>query len=43
MTSPDTVFIRGLRVDAVIGVHDWERKVRQTLELDLELDVARDQ
>lgn len=33
----DTVFIRGLRADAVIGVHDWEREVRQTLVLDLEL------
>ncbi|MFV0277261.1 MAG: dihydroneopterin aldolase [Parahaliea sp.] len=33
----DTVFIRELAVDTVIGVHDWERQVRQTLLLDLEL------
>jgi len=33
----DTVFISGLRVDTVIGVNDWERTVRQTLVLDLEL------
>ena len=45
----DTVFIRGLRADAVIGVHDWERRLRQTLVIDLTLaaDVrtaaARDQ
>ena len=33
----DTVFIRGLCADTVIGVHDWERGVRQRLVLDLEL------
>lgn len=33
----DTVFIKGLRADAVIGVHAWEREIRQTLVLDLEL------
>jgi dihydroneopterin aldolase len=33
----DIVYIRGLRVDTVIGVHPWERKVRQVLEFDLEL------
>jgi len=33
----DIVFIRGLRADTVIGVHDWERSVRQRLVLDLEL------
>ena len=33
----DTVFLRGLRADAVIGVHDWERRIRQTLVIDLDL------
>ena len=33
----DIVYIRGLRVDAVIGVHSWERKLRQVLEFDIEL------
>ncbi len=33
----DTVFIRELRVDAIIGIYDWERRVRQTLIIDLEL------
>ena len=33
----DTVFIRGLRVDAVIGVHAWERRLRQVLVFDLEM------
>ena len=33
----DIVFIRELRADTVIGVYDWERRVRQTVVLDLEL------
>lgn len=39
----DTIRIRGLKVEAIVGVHAWERKVPRTLVLDLELatDVAR--
>lgn len=39
----DTLFIRGLRVDTVIGVHAWEREITQTLVLDIELacDIAQ--
>lgn len=33
----DTIFIRDLRAEAVIGVHAWERDIRQALVLDLEL------
>ena len=33
----DTVHIRGLRTEAVIGVYDWERDIRQVLVVDLEL------
>ncbi|MDX1654630.1 MAG: dihydroneopterin aldolase [Candidatus Competibacteraceae bacterium] len=33
----DIVFIRQLKVETVIGVHDWERRIRQTVVLDLEL------
>jgi dihydroneopterin aldolase len=33
----DIVFIEQLRVDAIIGIHDWERRVRQTLLVDLEM------
>ena len=33
----DTVHIRGLRAEAVIGVYDWERDIRQELVLDREL------
>lgn len=35
----DIVFLRGLRVDTVIGVYEWERRIRQTLSLDIELGV----
>jgi len=33
----DKVFIEGLEVEAVIGIHDWERRIRQALVLDVEL------
>ena len=33
----DKVFIHGLKVDAVIGVYDWEKQVRQPLVFDLEM------
>jgi dihydroneopterin aldolase len=33
----DIVYIRALRAATVIGVYDWERTVRQTVVLDLEL------
>jgi dihydroneopterin aldolase len=33
----DIVFIRGLKIDTVIGIYDWERNIRQTLILDLEM------
>ena len=39
----DTVSIRDLRVPAVIGVHDWEREIEQTLvfAVDMAADVAK--
>lgn len=33
----DTVFIEDLRIDTVIGIYDWERRVRQTLAFDIEM------
>ena len=33
----DKVFIRGLKVDAVIGVFDWEKRVHQPLMFDVEM------
>ena len=34
----DKVFINQLQVDTVIGVYDWEKKIQQSLFLDLEMD-----
>lgn len=33
----DIVFIHDLRVDTIIGIYDWERQVRQTVSLDIEM------
>lgn len=33
----DTVFIENLSVDTIIGIYDWERDIRQTVTLDLEM------
>ena len=33
----DRIFISALAVDAVIGIYDWERNVKQRLEIDLEM------
>lgn len=33
----DIVFVHGLRIDTVIGVYDWERNIRQTIILDLDM------
>lgn len=33
----NTVYIKGLRAQAIIGVYEWERHTRQTLVIDLEM------
>lgn len=33
----DTIFLHDLRIDTVIGIYDWERRIRQTVSLDLEM------
>ena len=33
----DKVFIEALEIDALIGIYDWERRIRQTLVFDLEM------
>jgi len=39
----DIVYLRDLRIDTVIGIYGWERRIRQTLVFDLEMsaDIAR--
>ncbi|MEK6551805.1 MAG: dihydroneopterin aldolase [Pseudomonadota bacterium] len=33
----DIVYLRDLKVDCVIGVYDWERRIRQTLVIDIDM------
>ena len=33
----DTIFITGLKIEATIGIWDWERKIKQTVVIDLEM------
>lgn len=35
----DTLFLHGLKADTLIGVHDWERRQRQTLVLDIDIGI----
>jgi dihydroneopterin aldolase len=39
----DKIFLHELKIDTVIGIWDWERKIRQTVIIDLEMaaDIAR--
>ena len=33
----DTIFISDFRIEILIGVYEWERRVPQTVQLDLEI------
>ncbi|HEY9134852.1 MAG TPA: dihydroneopterin aldolase [Pseudomonadales bacterium] len=33
----DIVYIRELEIETVIGIFDWERKIKQTVSLDVEM------
>ncbi len=35
----DTVYIEGLKTQAIIGIYDWEREQRQPLLFDIEMDL----
>ncbi|MDO3385301.1 dihydroneopterin aldolase [Gilvimarinus sp. SDUM040013] len=39
----DIVYIRDLQIQTIIGIYDWERQVRQTVSIDLEMaaDIRR--
>ena len=39
----DRIFLRELKTEAIIGIYDWERRVRQTISVDIEFpgDVRR--
>ena len=33
----DKVFIEGLQIETLIGIYDWERRIRQPLVFDIEM------
>lgn len=33
----DIIYLHDLKIDAVIGIFDWERRVKQTITLDLDM------
>ena len=35
--SVDTIFLHGLKVECVIGIWEWERRITQTLFFDLDI------
>jgi dihydroneopterin aldolase len=39
----DKIFLDELKVDTIIGIWEWERRIRQTVVIDLEMsaDIAR--
>lgn len=42
-TRSDTIFLQDLKVETIVGIWDWERKIRQTVSIDIEMaaDVAK--
>jgi dihydroneopterin aldolase len=42
-TRQDTIFLHDLRVETIVGIWDWERKIRQTVSIDLQMaaDISR--
>jgi len=39
----DKIFLDELKIETIIGIWDWERKIRQTIVIDLEMsaDIAK--
>jgi dihydroneopterin aldolase len=37
LTNMDIIFLRELKIDTLIGVYEWEKRVPQTLQIDLEI------
>ena len=39
----DIIFLHDLRVETIIGIYDWERRMKQTIIIDLDMasDIRR--
>ena len=33
----DIIFLGGLEIETIIGIYDWEREIKQTVVLDIEM------
>jgi len=33
----DIIFLSDLKIETIIGIYDWEREIKQTISLDLEM------
>lgn len=38
----DIIFLRELKIDTLIGVYEWEKRIPQTLQVDLEIALPND-
>lgn len=36
-TVADTIFLHDLRIKTIVGIWEWERRIRQTVSIDLEM------
>ena len=37
----DKIFINDLQVETVIGIFDWEREIKQTISINLEMEMVQ--
>jgi dihydroneopterin aldolase len=35
--NTDAIFLHDLRIETVVGIWEWERRIRQTISIDLEM------
>ncbi len=43
LIAMDIIYLSDLRIETIIGIYDWERRVKQVVSLDIEMasDIAR--
>ncbi len=37
MSYPDTIYLKGLTIETIVGIWDWERQIPQTVVIDLDM------
>ena len=43
MSHTDTIYLKGLAIETIVGIWDWERQIPQTVVIDLDMaaDIAK--